>query len=135
MPGGRVRCVDDTAETRRIAISYVESLEQRDWPRLTALLAEDVVYEMPQTRERIRGRSAFLQFNMENPGDWHLRVRRVVADGDLAALCLDVRVGSDGQDACVWVEVSKERLINRVTDHWPEPYDPPPGREHLVERW
>jgi hypothetical protein len=26
-------------------------------------------------------------------------------------------------------------LITRVTDFWPEPYEPPPGREHLVERW
>jgi hypothetical protein len=26
-------------------------------------------------------------------------------------------------------------LIARVTDFWPEPYEPPPGREHLVERW
>jgi hypothetical protein len=68
-----VRYVDDTAETRQIAIVYVDSLEQRNWPRLTTLLAEDVLYEMPQTRERIRGRSAFLQFNMEYPGDWRLR--------------------------------------------------------------
>jgi hypothetical protein len=86
------------------------------------------------TRERIRGRLAFLQFNMDYPGDWHLRVRQVVADGTLAALWLDVRVGADGQDACVWVEVVQGH-INRITDYWPEPYDPPPGREHLVERW
>jgi hypothetical protein len=26
-------------------------------------------------------------------------------------------------------------LITRVTDFWPEQYEPPPGREHLVERW
>jgi hypothetical protein len=26
-------------------------------------------------------------------------------------------------------------LITRVTDFWPEPYEPPAGREHLVERW
>jgi ketosteroid isomerase-like protein len=125
----------DTAETRQIAIAYVESLERRDWPRLTALLAEDVVLEMPQTRERIRGKRAFVQFNMEYPGDWHLEVRRVVADGRLAALWLDARVGTDGQDACVWVEVGERGLIHRVTDYWPEPYDPPPGREHLVVRW
>jgi hypothetical protein len=24
-------------------------------------------------------------------------------------------------------------LITHVTDFWPEPYEPPPGREHLVE--
>ncbi|MCU7728441.1 nuclear transport factor 2 family protein [Actinoplanes sp. KI2] len=127
--------MDGTTQTRQIAIAYVESLEQRAWSRLDALLAEDVVYEMPQTRERISGRSAFLQFNMEYPGDWHLRVRHVVADGSLAALWLDVRVGADGQDACVWVEIDEHGLINRITDYWPEPYDPPPGREHLVERW
>jgi len=26
-------------------------------------------------------------------------------------------------------------LITRVTDFWPEPYEPPPGRGHPVERW
>ncbi|MGI5213427.1 nuclear transport factor 2 family protein [Plantactinospora sp. CA-290183] len=127
--------MDDTAETRQIAVAYVESLEQRDWSRLVTLLAEDVVYEMPQTRERIRGKSAFLQFNTDYPGDWHLRIRHVVADDRLAALWLDVRVDADRQDACVWVEVGEQGLINRITDYWPEPYDPPPGREHLVERW
>ncbi|SCE81178.1 Ketosteroid isomerase-related protein [Micromonospora viridifaciens] len=127
--------MDETAKTRRIATEYVDRLEQRDWPRLTALLAEDVVYEMPQTRERIAGRSAFLQFNIEYPGDWHLHVRRVVADGSLAALWLDVRVAAERQDACVWLEVSDQGLITRVTDYWPEPYEPPAGREHLAERW
>jgi hypothetical protein len=28
-----------------------------------------------------------------------------------------------------------DRLVAAVTDFWPEPYEPPPGREHLVERW
>jgi SnoaL-like domain len=127
--------MQETTETRRRAEEYIDSLEQRDWSRLTTLLAEDVVYEMPQTRERIRGRSAFVQFNNEYPGDWHLRMRRVVADGRLAALWLDVRVGAEQQDACVWLEVSEQGLIDRLTDFWPEPYEPPTGREHLVERW
>jgi len=43
--------------------------------------------------------------------------------------------GTTRQDACVWLEVSEHGLISRVVDYWPEPYDPPPGREHLVERW
>jgi hypothetical protein len=24
--------------------------------------------------------------------------------------------------------------VSEVTDWWPEPFDPPPGREHLAER-
>jgi hypothetical protein len=127
--------VDDTARTRQIAVAYVDSLERRDWAGLATLLAEDVVYEMPQTRERIRGRPAFLTFNTDYPGDWHLSVRRVVADGRLAALWLDVRADGAELAACVWVEVGDGGLIERVTDFWPASYDPPPGREHLVERW
>lgn len=133
--GPTIGAVDHTAETRRTAVAYVESLEQRDWSRLAGLLAEDVVYEMPQTRERIRGRAAFLQFNTDYPGDWHLRTRRVVADGRHAALWLDVRVGDEQLEACVWIELSDRGLISTVTDYWPESYDPPAGREHLVERW
>ncbi|MCO8269027.1 nuclear transport factor 2 family protein [Actinoplanes sp. TRM 88003] len=127
--------MDDTAETRQTALAYVESLEHRDWPRLTTLLAEDVVYEMPQTRERIHGRPAFLEFNSNYPGDWHLRVRRVLADGRAAALWLDVRVGAGEQEACAWLDLDNHSRITRITDYWPEPYEPPPGRDHLVERW
>jgi predicted ester cyclase len=127
--------MDDTAETRQIATAYVDSLEQRDWDRLKTLLADDVVYEMPQTRERIRGKPAFLQFNMEYPGDWHLRVRRMVADGRFAALWIDARVSDEGQDACVWLEVGGHGLVERITDYWPEPYDPPATRDVPVERW
>lgn len=127
--------MDETAETRRIAVDFVESLERRDWAAVTRLLAEDVVYEMPQSRERIRGRARYLQFNMEYPGDWHLAVHRVVADGRHAALWVDARVGDEPQVACVWLELSEEGLIERATDFWPEFSDPMPGREHLTERW
>ncbi|GAA1769282.1 nuclear transport factor 2 family protein [Luedemannella helvata] len=126
--------MNDTATTRQAAYDYVDHLERRDWTALATLLADDVSYELPQTRERVRGREAFLRFNVEYPGDWHLRVRRVVADGRSAALLLDVQVGTERQDACVWLEVSDRGLISRIVDYWPEPYEPPPGREHLVER-
>lgn len=121
--------------TREVAIAYIDRLERRDWTGLTELLAENVIYEMPQTRERIRGREDFLRFNREYPGDWHLRIRRVVAEGAFAALLLDVLVDDEQRDACVWLDVSEQGLIEKVTDYWPEPYEPPTGREDLVEPW
>ncbi|MDP4505955.1 nuclear transport factor 2 family protein [Nonomuraea turcica] len=127
--------MDETSRTRSAVHAYFERVERRDWEGFGALLAEDVVYEMPQSRERIRGKAAYLQFNREYPGDWHLQVRRVVADGSHAAAWVDARVGAEHQDACVWFELSGQGLISRIIDYWPEPYDPPPGREHLVERW
>ena len=127
--------MSESETTRRLAADYVDSLERRDWVRLATLLSEDVVYELPQTRERVSGRPAFVRFNEEYPGDWRLRVRRLVADGRLAALWLDVTVSAEQLDACVWIEASGDGLICRITDFWPDRYEPPPGREHLVERW
>src|SRR5262245_13833653 len=114
--------MDETSRTRETVHAYVDSTEQRDWRRLSTLLADDVVYEMPQTRERIRGRTAFLQFNQEYPGDWHLQPRRVVADGRHAAAWLDARVGAERMDACVWFDLAADGLITRVVDYWPESY-------------
>ena len=37
-------------------------------------------YEIPQSRERIRGRDRYLRFNQEYPGDWHLRPKVTIAD-------------------------------------------------------
>ena len=95
------------SDNRQIAERFIASLEARDWEAWTGLLHPDVVYEIPQSRERIRGRDRYLRFNQEYPGDRHVRPKVVIADG----------------------------LITRVTDFWPEPYEPPAGREHLVERW
>ncbi len=125
----------DTALTRAVAHEYVTRTQNRDWPRLAELLTEDMVYEMPQTRERVRGREGFIRFNREYPDGWQLSVRRVVADGPHAAVWMNSRVGDEDQDACVWLELAGDGRIRHITDFWPEAYQPPPGREHLVERW
>jgi len=31
-------------------------------------------------------------------------------------------------------EIDDAGAITRITDFWPESYEPPPGREHLVTR-
>jgi ketosteroid isomerase-like protein len=130
-----VPAANETEKTRQVAHTYIDALERRDWAAFKALLDESVVYEMPQSRERITGRDRFLQFNQEYPGDWHLSTRRVVADGRFASLWIDARVGDDPQSAIAWLELSADGLISRVTDYWPEPYEPLAGRAHLVERY
>lgn len=122
-------------DAHEIAEQFVGLLDARDWSAWTALMHDDVVYEIPQTRERIRGRDRYLRFNQEYPGDWHLAPKVVVGEGDHAAVWFEWRVdGEPPADAQVFFEL-RDGLITRVTDFWPDPYDPPPGREHLVERW
>ena len=118
-----------------IAEQFVLRLDARDWAAWTELMTADVVYEVPQSRERIRGRDRYLQFNQEYPGDWHVVPKVVIGEGDRAAVWFDWRVGgAETADAQVFFELC-DGLIVRITDFWPEPYEPPPGREHLTERW
>jgi len=115
--------------------AYWAACEARDWTAFGALLADDVVYELPQTRERIRGRDAYVRFNAEYPGDWHVEVVRAIAEGSHAVTWTRFLVNDGEQPAVCFFELDDRGLIARITDFWPEPYEPPAGREHLVERY
>ena len=119
---------------RELAERFIASLEARDWDAWAALLHPAVVYEIPQSRERIRGRDRYLRFNQEYPGDWHLRPKVTIADERHGVVWFEWLLDGRADDAMAFFEFA-DGLITRVTDFWPEPYEPPPGREHLVERW
>jgi ketosteroid isomerase-like protein len=121
-------------DAKALVAAFAERLEGRDWPGLTELLHPDVVYEIPQTRERIRGRDRYVTFNAEFPGDWHIEPKVVLGDDRDGALLFRWTADGEASLAIAFFEVDDGR-ITKVTDFWPEPYDPPPGREHLVERW
>lgn len=120
---------------RDTVVGYVEALEARDWDRVTELLAPDVVYELPQTGERITGREAYVRFNREYPGDWHLDVVEAYADETGGVVHLRWALDGEVGPAIAFFHFDVAGRIDRVTDYWPEPYEPPPGREHLVERY
>jgi ketosteroid isomerase-like protein len=132
--GGPVRYVAGVSGNRELVERFIASLEARDWDTWAGLLHPAVVYEIPQSRERIRGRDRYLQFNQEYPGDWHLRPKVVIADEQHGVVWFEWRLDGRSDDAMAFFEFTGG-LITRVTDFWPEPYEPPPGREHLVERW
>ncbi|MGC5021879.1 nuclear transport factor 2 family protein [Micromonospora sp. DT47] len=116
-------------------LAYWAACEARDWERFGALLTEEVVYELPQTRERIHGRADYLRFNREYPGDWHLAVVRVVGSGAAAASWTSFTVDGEPTPATTFFQLDEAGSIVRITEFWPEPYEPPAGREHLVERY
>ncbi|WNI23934.1 nuclear transport factor 2 family protein [Streptomyces sp. ITFR-16] len=122
----------------RIAVErYWTAADHRDWATFATTLADEVVYDLPQTRERIRGKERYLTFNREYPGDWRVRVERVVADPDgrQAAVRTLFTTGDQELPAVHFFTFDAQGLISAITDFWPEPYEPPAGREHLVERY
>ena len=123
-----------TGGARALVSAFADRLERRDWAGFAELLAEDVVYEIPQTRERIRGRDRYVTFNAEYPGDWHVEPQVVLGDDHDGSLLFRWTLGDETALAIAFFEVA-DGLITKITDFWPEPYDPPPGREHLTERF
>jgi hypothetical protein len=73
-------------DAHQVVAAYWAAAESRDWDTFAELVAEQVIYEAPQFRERVRGRAAYLRLNVEGfPGDWHLNVERIVGEGRHAA--------------------------------------------------
>lgn len=117
--------------------AFWSSLEARDWAGVEAALADDVVYEAPQTRERVRGRDAYVRFNQGFPGDWHVRVERVVADADGAATLVAGLLDGESMPATTFFTFAgggaDDGRIASITEFWPEPYPRPESRSHLSE--
>lgn len=122
-------------DNRHVVEEFVSRLEARDWEGWASLLHPDVVYELPQSRERIRGRDLYLAFNRAYPGQWHLGVKTVIADDVHGVAWFDWTVdGGETADGIAFF-VLADGLITRVTDFWPESYDPPAHRPDFMERY
>ncbi len=113
---------------------YWQCAEARDWAGFAAVLSPDVVYDVPQTRERVIGRDHVVRFNADYPGDWHLALRRVVADERSGVSWLDFTVDSQTVTGISFFTFGDDGLVTAVDDFWPEPYDPP-ARSGVVERY
>jgi hypothetical protein len=121
---------------RQLVAAYWAAAEARDWAAFGALLAADVVYEAPQTRERVRGREAYLRFNAEGfAGPWHLAVQRIVADGRSAVSWIEMTEPDSSYPGVCFFELDEAGLIASVTDFWPEPARVPDSRAGLAERY
>lgn len=125
--------MDDAHE---VVAAYWAAAENRDWDTFGSLIAEQVVYEAPQSRERVRGRAAYLRFNMEGfPGDWHLTVQRVIGEGHRAASWIEFADAGDHYPGVCFFDLDEDGRIARITDFWPGPAELPSSRAHLVERY
>ena len=99
------------------------------------VLAPTFVLEWPQSGERIRGAERFARMNAEYPahGRWTFAVNRLVGGESEVVSDVIVTDGVQRARAISFFEVSEGRIM-RLVEFWPEPYEPPANRAHLVER-
>jgi len=114
--------------------SVWEGMEARDWEGVRRLLAEDIVVTWPQTRERIRGAETFVVLNREYPGDWHITVEEVLAEGNRAAARVTIVNGKDVFHTSGFYRVEEGRIVE-ATETFADPGEPPYDRSRLVERY
>jgi ketosteroid isomerase-like protein len=126
-------------ENKGLSVSLVERFRvlmmTNDFRSVGSVLSDDFVLEWPQSNERIRGRDNFAVMNEEYPanGRWEFTVHRVVANDDEAVT--DVSV-TDGvvQARVVSFFTIENGKISRMVEFWPDRFEAPQNRTHLVER-
>jgi ketosteroid isomerase-like protein len=120
-------------DARELVLRHWEAANARDWAAFAALLADDLLYEVPQTGERVRGAAGYLDFFRTWPGDWRAEPVRVIAQDDTVVTVIDFRT-PDGVETGIGIFAVADGRITRVTDYWPAPYDPPPRLSAFVEK-
>ena len=119
-----------------VVAAYWAAAEARDWKAFGALLADDVTYRGPQTKEQVRGRDPYIRFNVEGfTYDWHLTVQRIVGEGQHAASWIEFTGPEGTQPGLCFFDLADDGKIALITDFWPDPYELPASRAHLVERY
>jgi ketosteroid isomerase-like protein len=119
-----------------IVAAYWAAAEARDWDAFGALLTDDVVYRGPQTREQVRGREAYVRFNRDGfDYDWHSTVQQIVGEDRQATSWVEFTSSEGQMTGLCFFDLRGDGKISRITDFWPEPYELPASRAHLVERY
>ena len=113
---------------------YWAAANARDWLAFEACLDPDVCYRVPQTREIVRGRAGYLDFNISYPGDWTLAVESVIGQGRQAVSRVAFSVDGTTMTGISFFEIDGG-LITAIDDFWPEPYEPPARQSTAVQRY
>ena len=118
-----------------IVSEFWRLMATNDFHAVSAVLSPDFVLEWPQSRERIRGPGNFAKMNAEYPAHakWLFRIERLVGDQSQAVSDVSVTDGRQVGRAISFFTVA-EGKITKLVEFWPEPFEAPPARAHLVER-
>lgn len=118
-----------------IILAYWKAVNNRDWKTFEKLVSENIVYVLPQSRERVQGRKAFREFNETYPGEWTLSVVRLVVNEEgLGATQISFYSGGEEQTGISFFDIGGG-LITRITEYWPSPYQPPARNSNFVESY
>ena len=109
-------------------------MQTNDFQSVKQVLADDLIVEWPQSKERIRGAENFVRMNAEYPahGRWRFRINQLVASPDRVVTQVSVTDGTQSAEPISFFTVASGKIVHLV-EYWPEPFAPAENRRHLVE--
>jgi hypothetical protein len=123
-----------TADIRSLVLQHWALANARDWAQFALLLAPDLLYEVPQTRERVLGRAGYVDFFATWPVPWKVDVVKCIADEQSALTLIEFQSAEPPMTGLTIFEASGG-LITKVTDYWPSAYEPTPRASSHVQRY
>jgi len=126
---------DDTAAMREGLEGMLGAGGQGLSPeREYAVRRPDVVIDLPQSRERIRGRDAMRTMQEMFPAPVPaISLRNVTGGRHVWIAEADIDYGGDRSQAVVIFELDRDGLIARETRYYTQPFEAPAWRAGLVE--
>ncbi|HUH95963.1 MAG TPA: nuclear transport factor 2 family protein [Anaerolineales bacterium] len=117
-----------------IVQEFYTRMNTNDFNAAGQMLSDDYVLEWPQSRERIRGRRNFAALNSEYPahGPWRFKINRIVENETEAVSDVSITDGVQEARAITFSTVRQGKIVRQV-EFWPESYQAPENRRHLVE--
>jgi hypothetical protein len=128
------KAVSDSSAVE-VAREFWRLMSTNDFRCVVAVLSPGFVLEWPQSKELIRGAERFAQMNAEYPshGAWSFSINRLIGSESEAVSDVTVTDGVQTALAISFFTIQAGKIV-RLVEYWPEPYEPPPSRAHLVER-
>jgi hypothetical protein len=121
--------------TQEIIELHWSSANARDWTTFGGLIAPELLYEAPQSRERIRSGEGYLDMFRTWPGNWKADIKQLVCQPGAAVSRIEFIVGHETMTGITFFELTPDGLICKVTDYWPETYEPQPRVTKYMERY
>lgn len=122
----------------KMAVELIEQFWQlmgtNDFRSVGAVLSDEFVLDWPQSGERIKGRDNYVAMNQEYPanGRWEFTVNRIVGDDNEAVSDVSITDGVQKARAISFFTVRDGKIV-RMVEYWPDNFDAPDNRKHLVE--
>ncbi len=105
-------------EPTAVVRAYWDLMQARDWAALRQVLAPDVVVEWTASNEQFVGPDAVVGVNQGYPAGWSIRVRGIVADGDVVASDVEVPMEGVGVFRVAAFARVREGLLASSVEYW-----------------